>query len=160
MPVRSEADFALAAFVEELLASRGEVPHCGVEEVLSGRGLANLDAFAAHASGQARQLASAEVLAAAEGGDAMALAAAERYVAILAQFLADQALVHLPWGGIYLIGGMARAMAPHFAAFDLAHRFRENRRIDLLTTGFEVAVVEDDYAALTGCAAYLSVLPR
>ena len=34
----------------------------------------------------------------------------------LAQTLADLALIHLPYGGIYLIGGMSRAMTPHFAA--------------------------------------------
>ena len=53
MPVRSEDDLALMRFMEHLLAARGEVPHCGVEEVLSGRGLANLYAFAAHQAGQA-----------------------------------------------------------------------------------------------------------
>jgi glucokinase len=47
MPVRSEEDLRLMRFVEQLLAARGEVPHCGVEEVLAGRGLANLYAFAA-----------------------------------------------------------------------------------------------------------------
>ena len=31
----------------------------------------------------------------------------------------------------------------------------EPRRVDLLEQDFSVTVVEDDYAALTGCAAYL-----
>ena len=69
--------------------------------------------------------------------------------------LADQALIHLPYGGIFLIGGMARAMTPHFGTFGLKKAFREARRVDLLQTEFSVTVVEDDYAALTGCAAYL-----
>ena len=33
---------------------------------------------------------------------------------------------------------------------------REPRRVDLLMSDFSVTVVEDDYAALTGCAAYLA----
>jgi glucokinase len=46
-------------------------------------------------------------------------------------------------------------MTPSFATLDLAAQFRELRRVDLLQQDFSVTVVEDDYAALTGCAAYL-----
>jgi len=130
MPVRSQEDLALLRFVEALLSSRGEIPHCGVEEVLAGRGLANLHAFAAADSARA-------------------------YTSILGQMLADLALIHLPYGGIYMIGGMARAMTPHFAAFGLTKAFREPRRVDLLEKDFAVSVIEDDFAALTGCAAWL-----
>ncbi len=51
---------------------------------------------------------------------------------------------------------MSRAMTPHFAAFGLAATFREPRRVDLLEKDFSVTVVEDDYAALTGCAAWIA----
>ncbi|MBC2835569.1 ROK family protein [Paragemmobacter straminiformis] len=156
MPVRSEEDLALMRFIERLLAARGETAHCGVEEVLAGRGLANLYAFAASVAGKAGALASADVLAALDAGDAVAEHAARLYTRILAQALADLALIHLPYGGIYLIGGMSRAMTPHFARFGLTQTFREARRVDLLQTAFSVTVVEDDFAALTGCAAYLA----
>lgn len=155
MPVRSEEDLRLMRFIEGLLQSRGETPHCGVEEVLSGRGLANLFAFAAFEAGSDRLASSAEVLAALAQGDALATHAARLYTRILAQTLADLALIHLPYGGIYLIGGMSRAMTPHFAEYGLGAAFREPRRVDLLEQKFSVTVVEDDYAALTGCAAYL-----
>ena len=69
--------------------------------------------------------------------------------------LADQALIHLPYGGIYLIGGMSLAMAPHFATYGLEAQFRKPRRIPLLQGEFAITVVADDYAALTGCAVYL-----
>jgi glucokinase len=95
------------------------------------------------------------VLAALDAGDATAAHAAKLYVHILGQMLADLALIHLPYGGIYLIGGMSRAMTPHFARFGLEAAFREDRRVDLLRKDFAVTVVEDDYAALTGCAVYL-----
>jgi len=156
MPVRSEADLRLARFIADRLAAAGEVPHPGIEEVLAGRGLANLHAFAATEAGHPATLTSAEVLAALTAGDRIAAEAARLYVHILAQALADLALIHLPYGGIYLIGGMARAMTPHFAAFGLAAGFREARRVDLLLRAFSVSVVEDDYAALTGCAVVLS----
>lgn len=156
MPVRSEEEFQLARFVEARLKAEGEVPHAGVEEVLAGRGLANLHAFAAYAAGHPASLSSAEVLAALDAGDAVAAHAARLYVHILGQMLADLALIHLPYGGIYLIGGMSRAMTPHFTRFGLEVAFREDRRVDLLRNDFSVTVVEDDYAALTGCAVYLN----
>jgi glucokinase len=155
MPVRSEEDLQLARFVEAKLRAEGEVPHAGVEEVLAGRGLANLHAFAAFAAGHPASLTSSEVLAALDAGDAVAAHAARLYVHLLGQTLADLALIHLPYGGIYLIGGMARAMTPQFARFALEPTFRDPRRVDLLRRDFSVTVVEDDYAALTGCAVYL-----
>lgn len=155
MPVRSEEDLRLMRFIEQRLAARAETPHCGVEEVLAGRGLANLHAFAAREAGQPTEKTSAEVLTALAAGDPVATHAARLYTTILAQVLADLALIHLPYGGIYLIGGMSRAMVPHFARFGLTDTFREARRVDLLQKDFCVSVVEDDFAALTGCAAFL-----
>ena len=156
MPVRNAEDLRLIRFVEHRLAAQGEVPHCGVEEVLAGRGLANLHAFAASEAGTTADLTSAEVLTALTARDPIAVHAARLYIRILGQTLADLALIHLPYDGIYLIGGMSRAMTPHFATYGLTQAFRELRRVDLLTTEFSVTVVEDDYAALTGCAAYLA----
>ncbi|AWB48467.1 glucokinase [Gemmobacter aquarius] len=156
MPVRTEEDLALLRFVEGLLRQRGEVAHCGVEEVLAGRGLGNLAAFAARDTQGAVPMDSAAVLAGLTQGNATAEDAARLYTHILAQTLADLALIHLPYGGIYLIGGMSRAMTPHFDRFGLTRSFREERRVDLLQTAFSVTVVEDDFAALTGCATYLA----
>jgi glucokinase len=158
MPVRTDEDFRLLRFIEARLRADGDAPHAGVEEVLAGRGLANLHAFAATEAGRPANLTSAEVLAALGTGDPVAAHAARLYVHILGQMLADLALIHLPYGGIYLIGGMSRAMTPSFAKLGLAAQFREPRRVDLLEQDFSVTVVEDDYAALTGCAAYLDSL--
>lgn len=155
MPVRNDEDLRLMRFVERSLAAQGEVPHCGAEEVLAGRGLGMLNDFAAAEAGQPGGRSSAEVFAALDAADPVAEHAARLYTRILGQVLADLALVHLPWGGIFLIGGMSRAMTPHFARLGLTESFRENRRVDLLTREFAVSVVEDDYAALTGCAAWL-----
>lgn len=156
MPVRSDEDFRLVQFVEARLRAEGEVAHAGVEEVLAGRGLQTLYAFAAAAAGAADEMTSADILVALDGGSAVARHAATLYTRILGQMLADLALIHLPYGGIYLIGGMSRAMTPHFATFGLEAAFREMRRVDLLVRDFSITVVEDDFAALTGCAAYLA----
>jgi glucokinase len=156
LPVRGAEGLRLMQFIEALLTTRGEVPHAGVEEVLSGRGLANLHAFAAAEAGGGPDRDSAGVLAALASGDALAQAAARLYVQVLGQMLADLALIHLPYDGIYLIGGMSRAMTPSFAGLGLEHVFREARRVPLLLSDFSISVVEDDFAALTGCAVYLA----
>lgn len=156
MPVREADDWELMRFVERRLAARGAPAHCSIEEVLSGRGPGILHAFASGAGAQAPLLSSREVLAALAAGDAAARQAVAHYTRILARVLADLALIHLPFGGIYLIGGMARAMAPHLEGFGLAPLFRERRHVDLLCHAFRIGVVEDDYAALTGCAAWLA----
>ena len=156
MPVRNDEDLKLARFIEARLAAAGEIPHAGVEEVLAGRGLVNLYAFAAHSAGKTTELTSAQILTALDAADPIAAHAAALYVRILARTLGDLALIHLPYDGIYLIGGMSRAMTPHFATYGLEQAFREERRVDLLVRDFSVTVVEDDFAALTGCAAYLS----
>ena len=156
MPVRGAEGARLQAFVEAMLAAQHEVPHAGVEELLSGRGLGNLHAFAVAEAGGGPARDSAAVLAALGAGDPLAEAAARLYTHILGQVLADLALIHLPYDGIYLIGGMARAMTPSFARFGLTAAFREDRRVPLLTRDFRISVVEDDFAALTGCAVYLA----
>lgn len=158
MPVRTDEDFRLLRFMEARLRAAGDAPHAGVEELLAGRGLANLHAFAAAEAGTPALASSAEVLSALDRHDPVAANAARLYVHVLGQMLADQALIHLPYGGIYLIGGMSRAMTPHFARFGLEAAFREARRVDLLQSEFSITVVEDDYAALTGCAVYLNTV--
>lgn len=160
MPVRSEEDLRLLRFIEARLTAQGDIPHCGVEEVLAGRGLANLHAFAASEAGHPAEKTSAEVLTALAAEEPTATHAARLYTHILAQVLADLALIHLPYGGIFLIGGMSRAMTPHFPRFGLSDTFREARRVDLLQKDFSVTVVEDDFAALTGCAAFLQATTR
>ena len=82
MPVRSEEDLRLLRFIETRLQARHETPHCGVEEVLAGRGLANLHAFASLEAGHPAECTSAEVLAALEQGDPTATHAARLYTRI------------------------------------------------------------------------------
>ena len=72
--------------------------------------------------------------------------------------LGNLALIHLPFGGLYLIGGVARAMTPYFATLGLEAAFKDKGRFAAFMDNFQVSIVEDDFAALTGCAAYLDSL--
>jgi glucokinase len=81
---------------------------------------------------------------------------ARHYVRILGQELGNLAMIHLPYGGIYLIGGMSRAMAPYFDELGLTQHFHDKGRMSHIVQACAVSIVEDDYAALTGCAVYLA----
>lgn len=151
MPVRSDRDLALARFVE---AAHG---FAGVEDVLSGRGFERLYAFTAAEAGREDHKSSREILAAA-GAPGPAQEAVRLFARLLGTEAGNLALIHLPFGGVYLCGGMAQAVAPHLLAMGFAEAFRDKGRFSGFMDDFPVAVVEDDYAALTGCAAYLSTV--
>lgn len=153
MPVRTEQDFRLARFLE----SHGPHAHgfAGVEDVLAGRGLERVHAFVTTEAGTPQELKAADIMAALAAGDALARDTARLYVHLLGAELGNLALIHLPFGGLFLIGGVARAMTPYMEEFGLAEAFRDKGRFGTFMHSFAVTVVEDDFAALTGCAAYL-----
>ena len=66
----------------------------------------------------------------------------------------DLALIHLPWGGMYLIGGLARAIEPFLAAHGFEAGLKDKGRFSDLIGEFPIHLVEDDFSALTGCAEY------
>lgn len=150
LPVATEADLRLAAHVGRRHG------FAGVEEVLSGRGLEQTYAWVSEEAGHPAALSSADIMAAIAAGDAVAVAAGRTFVRMFGMVVSNLALTFLPFGGIYLIGGMARAVTPWFDAFGFAERFRARGRFRALMETFPVAVVEDDFAALTGCAAFLT----
>ncbi|MCA8884116.1 MAG: glucokinase [Rhodobacteraceae bacterium] len=126
-----------------------------VEEALSGRGLM---AVHRHVAGAAAHGSTEAFIAAlnADGGAAPAdLKTIGLFCRILGRVLGDQALIHLPFGGIYLIGGLARAVSPFFGASGLYDAFRDKGRFSGFMNDFQLFLVEDDYSALTGCARYV-----
>lgn len=151
LPVRSEADLRLMRHVE---TAHG---FAGVEDVLSGRGLERLYAWAAREAGGDGQAKASEIMAAiAAGVDPVAEATGATFVRLLGTVAGDLALTHLPFGGVFLIGGVARAFTAHFDRFGLAAAFHDKGRFAPLVAEFPLAIIEDDYAALTGCAQRLN----
>ncbi len=150
LPVRNETDLRMMRFV-----SRDTSFAC-VEDVLSGRGLEQLFAFHAQEAGQIRTQNAASIMqAVAAGDDPVAEATGRSFVRLLGAVSGDLALGYLPFGGIYLIGGVARAFAPYYKRFGLADAFQDKGRFAAFMNRFPVILVEDDYAALEGCARYL-----
>lgn len=150
LPLRNEQDYRLADWLK---VRRG---FASVEDVLSGAGLERLYAFHAQEARVHKALDARAIMAGMEAGDALALSVGRHYVRLLAQFTADLALIMLPGSGIYFIGGMSRAFAPWLERLGFEDGFTDMGRFSKLVAGFPIAVVEDDFAALSGCAAYLN----
>jgi glucokinase len=72
----------------------------------------------------------------------------------------DLALTTLPFGGVWLVGGLARAFAPYLQDFGFVEAFRDKGRFSGFMEQFGLGVVEDDNAALTGCASHLARMSR
>ena len=75
---------------------------------------------------------------------------------LLGRVCGDLALITLPFGGIYLIGGVARHFGPHLLNCGFREGFRDKGRFSVFMDQFPVHLVTDDYAALTGCACHLT----
>ncbi|MGY6697462.1 MAG: glucokinase [Roseinatronobacter sp.] len=150
LPLKGALDYRLADW---LVARRG---FASVEDVLAGAGLERLYAFHAAEARSSKALEAVAIMAAMEAGDALAQAVGRHYVRLLAQVTADLALITLPTGGIFMIGGVSRAFAPWLDRFGFEAGFTDMGRFSDHVAQFPVAVVEDDFAALSGCAAYLS----
>ncbi len=150
LPVRTAADLRLAEFVGRRHG------FAGVEEVLSGRGLEQTFAWVAHEAGRPGGRSAAEIMAGIAAGDPLAEATGHAFVRMFGMVAGNLALTFLPFGGIYLIGGVSRAFAPHLVRFGFREAFCDKGRFSEFMQRFPVSVVEDDYAALTGCAEHLA----
>ena len=124
-----------------------------VEDILSGRGLENVYAWQ---SGSGTRKTAAETMQSIDS-DPVAKATTDYFVRMMGTVAGNLALVHLPFGGIWLIGGVSRAMIPFLTpGFETA--FRAKGRFSDFMDAFSVDVVQDDFAALSGLAAHLDEL--
>ena len=142
-------------FAEFVAESTG---FASVEDALSGRGIENIDAWQTSRRGAHKARSATEVLQDFKDGDALAERTLETFVRILGSVCGDLALIHLPFSGIYLVGGVARAVAPHLQDTGFVESFRSKGRFSRFMEQFPVCVVDDDFAALSGLAVHLDDL--
>lgn len=151
LPIRTEAELRLCKFVE----SAHGFP--AVEDVLSGRGLERVYRWLGHEAGELAEKSAAQIVeSATDKSDPRARDAVRQFVRILGTVAGNLSLIQLPFGGVYLVGGVARAVAPFMQEFGFSDAFRDKGRFAGFMGNFSVSVVEDDYAALTGCACHLA----
>ncbi|MEM1237827.1 MAG: glucokinase [Pseudomonadota bacterium] len=153
LPIRTEQDLKFAQFVENAHGFPG------VEDLLSGRGLERAYAFLASEAGTPAEKTSQAIMAAlADGSDQLAEGAAKLFIRLFGTVAGNLSLIFLPFGGVYLVGGMAKAMKPYYGRCGFEAAFRDKGRFAGFMGNFGVTLVEDDYAALTGCASHLVAL--
>jgi glucokinase len=152
LPVGDEDELRLALHVAR---THG---FADIEEVLSGRGIENVYAWLS-GDGGGRRVTAAEILeAASAGGDPRADAAMRQFVKVLGTVAGNLALMYLPFGGVYLAGGVARRFGPWLSRMGFEEAFCAKGRFSDFMRQFPVFVINDDYSALTGCAAHLAQL--
>ena len=155
LPIRTDQELRLCQYVSNAHGFPA------VEDVLSGRGLERVYAFLGQEAGDPREERAHMIMAAlADGRDPRAVEAARIFTRILGTVAGNLSLIQLPFGGVYLVGGVARAFAPYLTQFGFGDAFRDKGRFAGFMGNFAVSVVEDDYAALTGSAAHLVALAQ
>ncbi|MEO0484308.1 MAG: ROK family protein [Pseudomonadota bacterium] len=153
LPIRTEEDLRLCQFVENAHGFPA------VEDLLSGRGLERAYAFLSSEDGAPAEKGARDIMdSLAAGDDPVAERAARLFVRILGTVTGNLALIYLPFGGIYLVGGVVRAMKPYLTRFGFEAALRDKGRFAGFMGNFGVQIVEDDFAALTGCASHLVAL--
>jgi glucokinase len=151
LPLRTEQDARLAKFLER---SHG---FAAVEDALSGRGLVALHEFVCTEAGDpgAATLKGKQIMAAVAEGDPRCREAAGLFARLIGAVAGNLALTLLPFGGIFLIGGVSRAMAPYYVDMGFVKALRDKGRFSGFMEQFPVTVVSDDNAALTGMALHM-----
>ncbi|WP_425039068.1 glucokinase [Primorskyibacter sp. S187A] len=155
VPPAEAGHVALAAQTaqERGLVAYIEARHQGfasVEEALSGRGLETIYAYIAQTPKPA-----AEIMGTLDS-DPHAKAALKLFCEVFGRVSGDLTLTHLPFGGVYLVGGVALHTLPHLMANGFGAAFRDKGRFSEFMDQFAVHAVTDDCAALIGCAAHMA----
>ncbi len=146
LPVRSETERAMAAYV-------ARAPYgAAIEDLLSGAGLSRCYGYFAGVQKGAPVPEPGTILQSAKANDdPYAIEAVRVFVRLLARVMSDLALIHLTHGGLYLVGGVARAITPFLQDFEFQQAFVDKGRFTDFLADFPITLVTDDFAALTGC---------
>ena len=131
------------------------------ERLLSGPGLANIDAaLRAQAGGAGEPLAPETVTARwASGDDPIATRSVEIFCALLGAFAGDVALLYGAWDGVFIAGGIAPRLERELAAGGFRARFEAKGRFSARLATVPAAVIVHPFPGLLGAAGYAAALP-
>lgn len=160
------AEFGHADMPSSNVASQDFLAHfterhgfCSVEDALSGRGLGHIyEWLAERCESEERKKAPEIMQACSEQSDKLARETVRFFSETLGTVCGNLALSTLPFGGLYLVGGVARAVAPYLLELGFAESFYAKGRFEEFMRQFPIRLVDDDYAALTGMAALMHEL--
>ncbi len=152
LPVETEVEWKL----RNVLASK--YSRASVERVLSGNGIVDVYGYVCEQLGcENRNYNAAQITKAAlDQGEAACLQTVEIVVGIFARTVGDLALAHLPLGGIYLYGGVTRALSEWIKHEQFRAVFEAKGRQASLMRDFSINIVTEDNIGVVGCAAYIA----
>ena len=124
------------------------------ENILAGSGLNRLDKIL----NQRKDRTPSDILSAAQEGDLKANEVGSQLAGFAGQAFGDFALMNMALGGVYLIGGVARAIMPYLKEENFKQNFYNRGNFSEIMKKISVHLILDDYAALKGCANYSAIL--
>ena len=124
------------------------------ENILAGPGLNRLD----QVLNQRKDRTPSDILSAAQEGDLKAKEVGSQLAGFAGQAFGDFALMNMALGGVYLIGGVARAVMPYLKEENFKQNFYNRGNFSEIMKKISVYLILDDYAALKGCANYSTIL--
>jgi len=124
------------------------------ENILAGPGLNRLD----QVLNQRKDRTPSDILSAAQEGDLKAKEVGSELAGFAGQAFGDFALMNMALGGVYLIGGVARAVMPYLKEENFKQNFYDRGNFSEIMKKISVYLILDDYAALKGCANYSTIL--
>jgi glucokinase len=148
LPVPSPQIYELHQFLTERFG------FASAEEVLSGRGLGHIYGFLAALDPRQPFPSSHHIMTQLQS-DLHARKSIDIMLEVLGCVCGNLALTHLPFGGIYLVGGMAQVLADYYHDSAFHRAFAAKGRFAEFMDQFSVHLVQDDHAPLVGCIAHL-----
>ncbi len=126
-------------------------PHKPIEAALSGPGLQRIYHWQAGTPRNTHEIIAGHTA----GTDPHASAALTLFARLLGAVAGNLCLHHMATGGLYLIGGTARATAPHLRPLGFDASFTARGPYAAIIEAIPVHLICDDTAALRGCARHL-----
>ncbi len=136
----------LEGLMEHLCAKH---PHLPVECALSGPGLRNIHEYL---TGHRRT--PAQII------EDNATETLRLFTRVLGTVAANLCLTHMATGGLFLIGGTARAVTPYLSDLGFTRTFTAKGPYSKVLQDTPVHLITDDTAALRGCARHLSQMSQ
>lgn len=140
-----------------------EFGRCSLDRVLSGAGLHLIYRVICARAGREANFSNTHEIV--DGSftyrDTCAIAACREFARLLGRTAGDLSLLFLPYGGVYLSGGLTRALAGVIEeqGGPFASCFLSKGRMSVAMRRFPVHLILDDNAALIGCLSWLKNFP-
>lgn len=119
------------------------------EDVLCGQGLSRLYAFLGGANKTPEEIGETGI----NGRDPRATQTLDLWLALYGAFAGDLALHWLPYGGVYIAGGLAAKLMPNLRLKPFLDAFRAKREHKALAEAMPVHLVRDERLGLLGALA-------